>query len=124
MQIWSWKKTPKNLTKICLEMVLDSILEGFGTVLGLFWALLAGSWPFKIKLFSALPLMGSKMPSGAILNRFWEGFKRNWGGFGRVYKGTFDDLWQILETLVMIGPCWGRFSMLDPRADPRSVTIF
>ena len=62
MQIWSWKKTPKNLTKICLGMVLGSILEGFGAVLYLFWALLAGSWPFlgrfKSSFFSAWALDG------------------------------------------------------------------
>ena len=30
---------------------------------------------------------------------------------------------KILEMLGMISPCWGRFSKMDPRADPRSVTM-
>ena len=88
MQIWSWKKTPKNLTKICLRMVLGSILEGFGTVLGLFWALLAGSWPFlghsKSSFFSALALDG-------LQDAFWSDFESILGGIredlGRIWEG-------------------------------------
>ena len=85
MQIWSWKKTPKNLTKISLGMVLGFILEGFRTVLGLFWALLAGSWPFLGRFKSSFFFsIGPRWAPRCLLERFWEGFGRIWGGFGRV----------------------------------------
>ena len=69
-------------------MVLGSILEGFGTVLGLFWALLAGPWPFlghsKSRLFSALALDG-------LQNAFWRDFQLILGGIredlGRIWEG-------------------------------------
>ena len=88
MQIRSWKKTPKNLTKISLGMVLGFILEGFRTVLGLFWALLAGSWPFlgrsKSSFFSALALDG-------LQDAFWSDFESILGGIredlGRIWEG-------------------------------------
>ena len=94
MQIWSWKKTPKNLTKICLGMGLGSILEGFGTVLGLFWALLAGSWPFlgrsKSSFFSALALDG-------LQDAFWSDFDSILGwiqeDLGRIWEGLEQNFW-------------------------------
>ena len=60
MQIWNWKKTSENLTKICLGMVLGSILEGFGPVLGHFWALLVGS---LAALDSNKPALGPNQPA-------------------------------------------------------------
>ena len=51
-------------------------------------------------------------------------------GFGRVCGKILGGFWafgthsgKILEMLGMISPCWGRFSKMDPRADPRSVTM-
>ena len=66
-------------------MVLGSILEGFGTVLGLFWALLAGSWPFlgrfKSSFFSALALDG-------LQDAFWSDFES-------ILEGILEDLGRI-----------------------------
>ena len=52
-----------------------------------------------------------------------EGFGRVWGKIfgGFLAFGTHSR--KILEMLGMISPCWGRFSKMDPRADPRSVTM-
>ena len=97
MQIWSWEKTPKNLTKICLGMVLGSILEGIGTVFGLFWAPLAGSWPFlgrsKSRFFSALALDG-------LQNAFWSDFESILGGIGEDLGGF------TKEFLMICGRFW------------------
>ena len=101
MQTWSWKKTPKNLTKICLGIVLGSILEGFGTVLSLFWAFLAGSWPFlgrsKSSFFSALALDG-------LQNTFWSDFKsilgviqEDLGGFRKKILMICGRFWKFLS---------------------------
>ena len=74
-----------------LGKVLGSIWEGFRTILGFFWALLAASCLFFGRSKSSFfqldkhgPKMGSKRPSGSILDRFGEGFGRILGGFSEI----------------------------------------
>ena len=64
------------------------------------------------------------------MDGFWVALGRLWNGFGKVGGRIWKDLkafWidngQILEMLGIIWPCCGQASKLDPRADPRSVTI-
>ena len=54
---------------------------------------------------------------------FWEGFGRIFGGLGGFLDGFWKVVGKILEMLGIIWPCWDIFSILDPRADPRSVTM-
>ena len=54
---------------------------------------------------------------------FWEGFGRIFGGLGMFLDGFWKVVGKILDMLGIIWPCWGIFSKLDPRADPRSVTM-
>ena len=58
------------------------------------------------------PKMGSKRPSGSIWGRFW----RVLGGFGEDLGRNLGRVWKHLALL-------GQILYLDPRADPRSVTI-
>ena len=101
MHIWSWKKTSKNLTKICLGMILGSILEGFGTVLDLFWALLAGPWPFlgrsKSRLFSALALDGLQNAFWSDFESILRGIREDLGGFTKEFLMICGRFWKFLS---------------------------
>ena len=121
------QKASKNPIKINLGRVLGSIWEGFGIVLGLLWVLLAASWPLfersKSNFFQAFA-------QNVLQEGFWLDFGSLCEGFGRVCGKILGGFWifwthsrKILEMLGMISPCWGTFSKMDPRADPRSVTI-
>ena len=88
MQISSWKKTLQNHFKISFGSVLDSIWDGFGTVLGLFWALSAVFWTFKTKLFLSI---GPRWAPRGLLDRFWVDLGKDLGRFcedlGRFWEG-------------------------------------
>ena len=92
MQIWNWKKTPKNLTKIWswdgLGVHFGRLRDGLGPLLGALGRLLAVLGRSKSSFFSALALDGlqdafcSDFESilGGIredLGRIWEGLKQN-----------------------------------------------
>ena len=127
MQIWSWtksvQKSNKNQFGEGLGLYLGGIWGRLGPPLGAFGCLLAAFWTFKIELLSSI---GPKLAPRGLLDGFWlalggfgEGLWRNLGGFWTFWTHSG----QILEMLGMISPCWGRFSKMDPRADPRSVTM-
>ena len=84
-------------------------------------------WTFNIQLFSS---MAPRWAPRGLLGRVWEGLGRIWGGFGEGlgrnlggFGRFFPACGQILETFGKIWPCCGEASKLDPRADPRSVTM-
>ena len=63
---------------------------------------------------------------GEVLDGFWDGFGRFLGGFGEGFGRT----WELLgRSGAYFGHVWkdlvllGQILLLDPRADPRSVTI-
>ena len=68
-------------------------LGGSGASLGHSWALLGCflgvQKPTSSKHWSK---MGSKRPSGSILEPFWEGLGRFWGGFGPIFGGILEEL--------------------------------
>ena len=73
---------------------------------------------------------GSKMESKTPLDQFWQGLGRIWGGFGEGLGGNFEGFGrfcvgfgQILDAFAKMWPCCGKAYKLDPRADPRSVTM-
>ena len=130
-EVCSAKKASKNRTKIGFGRVWGSIWEGFGTLLGLLWALLGGSWPFcgrsKSYIFRA-------WVQDELQEAFWMDFGSLWEGFGTVLGGLgsnlegFGAFWtsngQILDMLGIIEPYCSKASKLDPRADPLCVKIF
>ena len=74
--------------------------------------------------------MGPKWTPRRLLNRFWtglgrirdgfgEGFGQHFGEFGRFCVGCG----QLLDAFGKMWPCCGKAYKLDPRADPRSVTM-
>ena len=132
MQIWSWtknvQKSNQNQFGEGLGLYLGGVWGRLGPPLGAFGRLVAAFWTFKIELLSSIC---PKWAPGGLLDGFWLALRRFWEGLGRVcgeILGGFWTFWthsgKILEMLGMISPCWGRFSKMDPRADPRSVTIF
>ena len=91
------KKTRQNHFKISFGSVLDSLWDGFGTVLDLFWALLAAFGTFKTKLFFNIGL--TWWAPRSLLDRFWVDLGKDLGGFceelgrfseglGRILHGT------------------------------------
>ena len=131
MQIWSWtknvQKSNQNQFGEGLGLYLGGVWGRLGPPLGAFGRLVAAFWTFKIELLSSI---GPKWAPrglldgfGVALGRFWEGFGEGlWRDFER-FLIFWTHSGQILEMLGMISPCWGRFSTMDPRADPRSVTM-
>ena len=131
MQIWSWtQKRPK----IQQKSILGGSWAVLGRGLGPSWASFGCFWPPLGRFlnvqnrtsFKHWPKMGSKRASGWILGRFGkvlggfgEDLGRNLGEFGRFFAGCG----HFLETFGKMWPCWGKASKLDPRADPRSVTM-
>ena len=130
MQIWSWTKA----SKIQSKSIWGGSWALFGRGLGSSWASFGCFWPPLGRFlnvqnrtsFKHLPKMGSRRASGWILARF----AKVLGGFGEVCGDILGGFWafgthsgKILEMLGMISPCWGRFSKMDPRVDPRSVTM-
>ena len=112
-------------------MVLASIWEGVGTVWGLFGPLLGDFcsilWTFNIELFSS---MAPRWAPRGLLGRVWEGLGRIWGGFGEGLGRNLEGFerfgagcGQILRAFGKMWPCCGKAYKLDPRADPRSVTM-
>ena len=70
------KKRPKNPLKAGFGRVLDSIWEGFGTVLAVFLALLGAFWAFfgcsKIIFFQSWLNMVPKLTPRGLQHRFWD----------------------------------------------------
>ena len=74
--------------------------------------------------------MGPGLTPRHVLEQFWEGLGRIWGGFGEGLGGNFEGFGrfcvgfgQILDAFGKMWPCCGKAYKLDPRADPRSVTM-
>ena len=74
--------------------------------------------------------MGPRWTPRRLLDRFWEGLGRIWGGFGEGFGQHFGGFGcfcvgcgQLLDAFGKMWPCCGKAYKLDPRADPRSVTI-
>ena len=74
--------------------------------------------------------MGPRWTPRHLLDKFWEGLGRIWGGFGEGLGRNFEGFGrfcigfgQILDAFGQMWPCSGKAYKLDPRADPRSVTI-
>ena len=74
--------------------------------------------------------MGPRWTPRHLLDQFWEGLGRIWGGFGEGLGRNFEGFGrfcvgfgQILDAFGKMWPCCGKAYKLDPRADPRSVTI-
>ena len=131
MQIWSWtknvQKSNQNQFGEGLGLYLGGVWGRLGPPLGAFGRLVAAFWTFKIELLSSIC---PKWAPGGLLDGFWLALRRFWEGLGRVCGENLGGFWifwthsgKILEMLGMISPCWGRFSKMDPRADPRSVTM-
>ena len=127
-------KLDKKRPKIQSKSIWGGSWALFGRGLGSSWASFGCFWPPRGRFlnvqnrtsFKHLPKMGSRRASGWILARF----AKVLGGFGEGLGKILEGFWafgthsrKILEMLGMISPCWGRFSKMDPRADPRSVTM-
>ena len=76
------------------------------------------------------PSMGPRWTPRHLLDQFWEGLGRIWGGFGEGLGRNFEGFGrfcvgfgQILDAFGKMWPCCGKAYKLDPRADPRSVTM-
>ena len=74
--------------------------------------------------------MGPGLTPRHVLEQFWEGLGRIWGGFGEGLGRNFEGFGrfcvgfgQILDAFGKMWPCCGKAYKLDPRADPRSVTM-
>ena len=74
--------------------------------------------------------MGPRLTPRHLLDQFWEGLGRIWGGFGEGLGRNFEGFGrfcvgfgQILDAFGKMWPCCGKAYKLDPRADPRSVTM-
>ena len=74
--------------------------------------------------------MGPRWTPRHLLDQFWEGLGRIWGGFGEGLGRNFEGFGrfcvgfgQILDAFGKMWPCCGKAYKLDPRADPRSVTM-
>ena len=75
------KKSSKNHLKIGFGRVfLGSIWEGFGTVWGVFWALLDDFCSSFDVQNQAFVKHGPRWAPRGLLDRFWEGLGRIWGG--------------------------------------------
>ena len=106
MQIWSWKKNVQKSDK-------NQFGEGFETVLGFLWVLLAASWPFfkrsKSNFFQALAQNGLQEGFWMDFGSLWEGFGKVWGRFGENFR-------RILDLLSKQGPdfgnAWHDFALL------------
>ena len=131
MQMLNRKK--KNRLKNRFGRVLGSIWEGFGAVWGLFGAFLTLFSQFfgrsKSIIFRAWAQDGLQeafwMDFGWILIGFgglWERFGKVLAGFWLEF-GIWPSFAQILSAFGKTWPCCSKASKLDPRADPRSVTI-
>ena len=91
----------KKRPKIAQKSVLGGSWASFGKGLGRSWASSGRSWPplgrfldvQSRAFFKHGPKMGSKRPSGSILNRFWEGFGRTLARFGTVLGRIWEDFW-------------------------------
>ena len=90
MEILSRKYTSTNRTEIGCGSVLGSVWEGFGTVSGFFWALLATSWQFFGRSTSSfLPTLAKErlqeafwIDFGSIREGIWKDFGKIWQAFG------------------------------------------
>ena len=138
------KKSMKNLCKFCLWKIegpkypkkwiweglglhLERVWGGLGPLLAALGRLLLVFWTFNMQLFSS---MGPTLAPRGLLDRFWDRLGRIWAGFGEGLGRNLEGfgcflagLGHFLETFGKIWPCWGKASKLDPRADPRSVTM-
>ena len=78
------QKSHQNLSWDRLGLHFGRVRDGLGRLLGALGRLLAVSWPFKIKLFSALALDG-------LQDAFWSDFESILGGIwedlGRIWEG-------------------------------------
>ena len=131
MQIWNWKKTTKNCLKILiwegLGPHLGRVWDGLGPLLGALGPLLFVFWTFKISLFSN---MGPTWAPRGPLDRFWEGLGRIWVRFGdglgwnlEGFGLFFSGCGHFLAAFGKMWPCCSKAFKLDPRTDPRSITI-
>ena len=90
-------------------------LGGSGASLGHSWALLGCflgvQKPTSSKHWSR---MGSKRPSGSILEPFWEGLGRFWGGFGPISRWILEHLGAEHENMEDLGTPWAQSLVRTP----------
>ena len=131
MQILNVKeKTPKHIKKWIWEglgLNLGGGWDALGRLLAALGRLLLTFLTFPMMFFSS---MGPRLTPRHLLDQFWEGLGRIWGGFGEGLGRNFEGcgrfcvgFGQILDAFGKMWPCCGKAYKLDPRADPRSVTI-
>ena len=131
MQFLNVTKKLQNMLKSGFGKVLGSIWERFGALWGVFWPLMGDFCSFFFyvpnhAIFMLGSTMDSKTPFGSILGGSW----KIWGGFGEGLGRNFEGFGcfcvgfgQILDAFGKMCPCYGKAYNLDPRADPRSVTM-
>ena len=124
----------KNNQKLPENFDLGGSWASFGKGLGRSWASSGRSWATFVRILDVQNLaffkhgsnMGAKRPFGSILGGSWKDLGRVWGWFGvkfgRIWT-FFSGCGHFLAAFGKMWPCCGKASKLDPRADPRSVTI-
>ena len=131
MQNLRWKKNVQNFNRHRIWEGLGLYLGRVWRVWGICWALLndfcSSFWRSKWCFFQAWV---QKWTPRSLSDRFWEGLGRIWVGFGGSFGQHFGRFWcfcvgcgQLLDAFGKMWPCCGEAYKLDPRADPRSVTI-
>ena len=107
------KNKPKIPSKLWFGRVLGSIWGGFGTVLGLFWALLGAFGPFfrcsKINFFQTCASMGPRWAPRGLWDRFWADFSWIWGRFGKGLERNLEEFWAFEQVMGRFGKCLASF---------------
>ena len=97
---------------------MGGVWESLGRLLGTLGPSLAVFLEFRNPLpqeiLNSWAKMGSKRPSGSILEPFWEGLGRFWGGFGPISRWILEHLGAEHENMEDLGTPWAQSLVRTP----------